>query len=121
MDRRTFLKTACGFAAYSLLGPSPAQQVQRVLPRSDDSFLDDMTHRTFRYFWEQSDPHTGLSRERVTGARWQGERDHVGSIPATGFGLTAFCIGAKRKWIGTEQAQARVRNCLEFFAYHAPH
>ncbi len=121
MDRRTFLKTAGGFAAYSLLGPSLVRQVQRVLPRSDDSFLDDMTHRTFRYFWEQSDPHTGLTRERTTGTHWQGERGNVGSIAATGFGLTALCIGAQRKWVDSEQVRIRVRNCLEFFAYHAPH
>jgi hypothetical protein len=121
MDRRTFLKTAGGFAAYSLLGPSLVQQVQRALPRSDDAFLDDMTHRTFRYFWEQSDPHTGLTRERTTGTRWQGERGNVGSIAATGFGLAALCIGAQRKWVDSEQVRIRVRNCLEFFAYHAPH
>jgi len=119
MDRRTFLKTAGGFAAYSLLGPS---LVQRVLPRSDDAFLDDMSHRSFRYFWEQSDPHTGLTRERSTSSRWHDEpHNNVGSIAATGFGLSALCIGAARKWADSEAIRVRVRNTLEFFAYHAPH
>src|ERR1017187_6253623 len=117
MDRRSFLRTATGFAAYSLLVPSP---VLRLLPQSDDSFLDDFSERSFRFFWEQSDPNTGLTRDRAASGRHEEERRNIGSIAATGFGLAALCIGASRNWIEPDQARNRVRNTLSFFALHAP-
>src|ERR1700677_4741043 len=43
MDRRSFLKTAAGFAAYSIALPSPPSLIQRILPSSDDAFLDDLS------------------------------------------------------------------------------
>jgi hypothetical protein len=117
MDRRSFLKTATGFAAYSVLVPS---LVQRLMPRGDDSFLDDFSERSCRFFWEQSDPNTGLTRDRAARAQFGEERRNIGSIAATGFGLAALCIGASRNWIDPEQARSRVRNTLSFFALHAP-
>lgn len=118
MDRRSFLKAAGGFAAYTILGPS---LIQRTLRPSDDAFLDDMTERSFRFFWEQSDPFTGLTRDRTVSGRHIEERRNIGSIAATGFGLAAVCIGAERNWVDREQARTRVRNTLTFFANHAPH
>jgi len=106
-----------GFAAYSVLSPP---LLRRVTPRDDDAFLQDLAERSFLYFWEQSDPHTGLARERSVGGRRPQEHRNVGSIAATGFGLTAVCIGAARQWVDPELARTRVRNTLEFFAYHAP-
>jgi hypothetical protein len=117
MNRRSFLKTATGLAAYSIIGPS---LTQRVLRQSDDSFLDDMSERSFRFFWEQSDPQTGLTRDRSATDRNPEERRNIGSIAATGFGLAALCIGADRNWIDSGQARSRVRNTLKFFAHHAP-
>jgi hypothetical protein len=43
----------------------------------------------------------------------------VASIAATGFGLTALCIAAERKWVKEDQAKARVRATLRFFADRA--
>jgi len=117
MNRRSFLKTATGFAAYSIIGPP---LIQRVLRQSDDSFLDDLSERSFRFFWEQSDPQTGLTRDRSASDRNPEERRNIGSIAATGFGLAALCIGADRNWIDSDQARSRVRNTLKFFAHHAP-
>ena len=44
---------------------------------------------------------------------------NVGSIAATGFGLTALCIGAERGWITSAQARERSRITLRFFANQA--
>jgi hypothetical protein len=117
MDRRSFLKSVGGFAACSILTPSFAK---RLLPRSDDSFLEDFSERSFRFFWEQSDPYTGLTRDRAARGRYGEESRNIGSIAATGFGLAALCIGASRNWIDPEQARNRVKNTLSFFALHAP-
>jgi hypothetical protein len=117
MDRRSFLKTAGGFAAYSILGPS---LIQRVLRRSDESFLGELGERSFRYFWEQSDQYTGLTRDRTVSGRHMKESRNIGSIAATGFGLAALCVGMDRNWIDREEVRTRVRNTLSFFANHAP-
>jgi len=43
----------------------------------------------------------------------------VASIAATGFGLTALCIAAERRWITTDEARQRVRTTLRFFRHKA--
>jgi hypothetical protein len=83
----------------------------------DDSFLEDVSQRSFQFFWEQADPATGLIRDRagVDGSR----RGDVASIASTGFGLTALCIAAERGWVDPDQARNRVRATLQFFAERA--
>jgi hypothetical protein len=85
-------------------------------PQTDDAFLDALSRRAVEYFWEQGDPNTGLVRDR---ARADGTQIGVASIAATGFGLTALCIGAERQWIPADQARDRVRTTLLFFANNA--
>ncbi len=43
----------------------------------------------------------------------------VASIAATGFGLTALCIAADRRWLDPHEARDRVRVTLRFFAARA--
>jgi hypothetical protein len=117
MDRRSFLKTMASASAYAVAVPS---LVKRVLPRGDDAFLEDLSRRSFRYFWEQSDPYTGLTRDRAANGRHGDEHRNIGSIAATGFSLAALCIGADRGWADPSQVRARVHNTLEFFSDHAP-
>lgn len=93
------------------------------LSRGDVDLLDDISRRAFRYFWEWTDPNTGLTLDR---ARADGQPEdnpnhfHVASIAATGFGLTAFCIAAEHRLISKETARERVLPTLRFFAYSAP-
>ena len=64
--------------------------------------------------------HTGIVMDR---ARSDGAQsgNHVGSLAATGFGLTALCIGAHRGWVPREQARTRVLTTLRYFWQHAFH
>lgn len=89
----------------------------------DEQFLEDLEHRSFNYFWEQADPQTGLvpDRARIDGSSLDENHRNVASIAATGFGLTALCIGAERGWITRSQARERARNTLRFFADKAFH
>ena len=102
-----------------------AQQVRQdatfSLSKSDEAFLEDLSHRIFTYFWEQADPKTGLVMDRArTDASPIDERHRdVASIAATGFGLTAICIAAERHWIPPEQARERITATLRFFAERA--
>jgi hypothetical protein len=95
------------------------------IPARDDAFLEDLEQRSFRYFWEQSDPHTGLTLDRAgtDGRPPEQGRNHynVASIAATGFGLTGLCIAAERGWVSRKDARDRVRATLRFFAERAEH
>ena len=88
------------------------------LSRQDEVFIEDLQRRSFQYFWEQADPHTGLvpDRARMDRAPLAESHHNVASIAATGFSLTALCIAAERNWITSQQARERTRNTLRFFA-----
>jgi hypothetical protein len=109
-----FLSYASGGIAFA---QSPTKAIS-TFSASEQSFLEDLQHRSFLYFWEQADPHTGLVPDRARADQSPLDESHrnVGSIAATGFGLTALCIGADRRWITTEQARERTRVTLRFFA-----
>ena len=82
------------------------------LSPEDDLFLEELERADFQFFWEQASPQTGLVKDRcnVRG----NDKTEVASIAATGFGLTALCIGEKRGWISSYQARARVLTTLRF-------
>jgi hypothetical protein len=82
------------------------------LSPGDDTFLEQMENANFQYFWEQCDPKTGIVKDRcnVRGS----DTSVLGSIAATGFGLTALCIGEKRGYISYAQARDRTLTTLRF-------
>src|SRR5690348_6424884 len=101
------LRPAAALCALLALWPRPAVA---ALSRADDAFLDDLSRRAFRYFKEQTDPATGLvaDRARADGGRIPGPSGApVASAAATGFGLTALCVGAERGWLPRSEARRR--------------
>jgi hypothetical protein len=115
-------------ACLVILSPASLTYGQRLsipstpsLSARDQVFLEDLERRQFRYFWEQADPSTGLVADRARTDGFPLDENHQGvaSIAATGFGLTAICIGAERQWITREQAKERVRVALRFFSSRA--
>ena len=107
-----------GWAPYSLAA-SPVEQPgpelppgRTVLSPDDDRFLEEMEKANFLYFWEQANPQTGLVKDRcnVRGS----DRGVVASIAATGFGLTALCIGQKRGFVSRPDARGRAAAALRF-------
>ena len=103
--------------------PSEAATASHAISDSDRAFLEDVEHRAVLYFWEQTDPATGLvlDRAELGGGRAKGPSRDIASLAATGFGLTALCIGAERGWIPQDQAAARIRATLRFFSNRAFH
>jgi hypothetical protein len=112
------LFNALALSSYAIAAPLRAQY---SLSAADEIFLEDMGRREFRYFWELADPGTGLVPDRARTDNSPLDENHrdVASIAATGFGLTALCIAAERKWITEGQAKERVRATLSFFAERA--
>jgi hypothetical protein len=105
-----------------------SMQVDNAIPAApvspeDNVFLEDLERRTFQFFWEHSDPFTGLAldRSKTDGTPPQPGQSHyrVASIASTGFGLTGLCIATDRGWIKRRQAVQRAKNTLDFFANRA--
>ncbi|HUO15535.1 MAG TPA: glucoamylase family protein [Verrucomicrobiae bacterium] len=85
---------------------------QFTLAPEDDQFLNEIENACFLFFWEQGNPKTGMVEDRANVRG--GPQGIVASIAATGFGLTALCIGAERGFIPRDQAMERVFAALNF-------
>jgi hypothetical protein len=99
-------------------GVAPIVQLSDLPPATylspgDDTFLEQMENANFQYFWEQCDPKTGIVKDRCNVRA--SDKSVLGSIAATGFGLTALCIGEKRGYISYAQARDRALTALRFF------
>ena len=105
-SRREFLAGVTATAAIAQ-NPPPGG-----ISPEDDQFLEEIERAGFRFFWEQSDPHTGLTKDR-SNIRGQ-DKNTTASIAATGFGLTALCIGHKRGYGPPNEIRARVLATLQF-------
>lgn len=71
------------------------------------ALIADIEERTFRYFWQTTNPANGLARDRVPSPS-------AASIAATGFALAACPIGAERGFISRKAARERVLQTLRF-------
>ena len=83
-----------------------------VLSAEDDQFLNDLESASFLFFWEQASPKTGMVKDRCN--VHNNNPNVASSIAATGFGLTALCIGDHRGFISTSAALERVFATLRF-------
>ena len=87
--------------------PAPARTQAEI-----EAFAEDLSRRTFAYFWETTPTDTCLAPDR-----WPS--NPFSSIAATGFALTAYGIGAERGYVSREEAAQRTRDCLAFY-WNAP-
>lgn len=117
--------TAATVLPGNLLASKPHWPVAPVtrLSRDDEAFLDDMERRALRFFVEQAGEITGQVLDRAVFHGNGGKRDprKNASIAATGFGLTALCIGDHRAYLPHNAARAQVLRTLRFHAEQLPH
>lgn len=147
-SRREWLKQIGALGACSLLfsparlagaqsAPADPPFAPAYRTASDEAFLRDLEHSTgplsandqallhaleeanFCYFWEQANADTGLVRDRANARK--PENNDLGNIAATGFGLTAICIGDHRGFITHRDAAERVHTTLQFILNQLPH
>ena len=93
--------------------PSPqTAALPSGLSPEDDQFLNDIEKANFLFFWEQGSPATGMVKDRCNVHNTN--QPAAASIAATGFGLTALCIGVERGFISANDALERVFVTLRF-------
>ncbi len=105
---------ACGTAALLLaimvhLSSARSESQEAVFKPSPEQqqFLGDLQRDTFRYFWDITNPTTGLTPDRFPGPS-------ASSIAAIGFALTAYPVGVEHDWISRAQAAERTLITLRF-------
>jgi len=149
ISRRAWLRQArdiagilpLGFSAASALRilhnlPPPPQKVSTLiqttparaassdannyrLSSAEDALLEEVERASFRYFWEETNPYTGLVKDRSQAGGPDARA--TASIAATGFGLTAMCIAHHRGWGDGKKIRERVANTLRFAATRLYH
>ena len=105
---------ACAILAFAAV-LSTASAAER-LTTTDDAFLDDLERRAVRFFVENTDRDTGLTRDRApaNGAFSRAPS----SVAATGFALTAWCIADQHGWVRADEARNQILKTLRFVADH---
>ena len=125
LSRREMLR-GCG--AFLLVPPlttlatcGGSKSVQMPPPPAADPevLLDAMQRAMFDFFWTEASPETGQVKDRalVNG----NDPRTTASIAATGFGLSALCIGQERGYRSSAEITERVRKTLRFVANDLPH
>jgi hypothetical protein len=102
--RTAVLAAACAASLSACGNHSMPTPVSPSSPRAQ-AFLDTLEQRTFAFFWERTDPATGLTPDR-----WPTQS--FSSVAAIGFALTAYPIGVERGYVSRAQARDRVLTTL---------
>ena len=100
-------------ATVACCGPASSREERHAasapgLTAGETAFLDTLERRTFAWFWDLSDPHTGLTPDR-----WPTRT--FSSVAAVGFALTAYPIGVERHYVTRAAAAQRTLVTLRFF------
>jgi len=99
--------------------PTLQERYSRSTTDTESVFLEELQARSLLFFLEHSDSETGLTRDRAPA---NGSLSpSPASIAATGFALTAWCIGDYRGWISHEDALKRTLTALNFITDHVEH
>jgi hypothetical protein len=104
-DRREFVTgslAVAGLAGCSGL-PRPGGQAEPA------DVIGDAQRRAFQFFWDTTDPRTGLALDR-----WP--TPSFSSVAAIGFALTAYPIGVSNGWVTRAAARDRTLATLRFLS-----
>src|SRR5437773_2271719 len=80
---------------------------------SDSALLDLVEKQTFRYFWDFSDPVSGMARERSNRTDYGSE---VAATGGTGFGVMSIIVAVNRKWITRDSAVNHLLKLVKFLS-----
>lgn len=90
--------------------PPPVDTLPDKFPRmSDSTLLTLVQQQTFKYFWDQGDPVSGLARERTSNSE-------TVTTGGSGFGIMAILVGVQRSFITRTQALDRLTTIVSFLS-----
>jgi hypothetical protein len=75
------------------------------------ALLDELQKRAVQFFWNESHPTTGFTKDRAANFATSDPFD-VASCASTGFAVAAYPIGVERGWLDRAQALDRTRKTL---------
>ncbi|MFA5262507.1 MAG: hypothetical protein WC378_01685, partial [Opitutaceae bacterium] len=108
----------CGIAAFTHFLVAASSPAPALSPK-DVALLDEIEKRAVLFFVEQTDPNSGLTRDRAPA---NGNPSNArSSVAATGFALTAWGIAAERGWMPHEAARRHVVTTLRFMIERVDH
>ncbi len=116
--RRAWCVVGMLVAAIAVVSARAAEFLPTV---RDEALLDAIQRRGVAYFVEQSDPVSGLTRDRAPWREGAGPSSAPSSVAATGFALTAWCIGEERGWLPAGEARRRSLLALRSVAERHAH
>lgn len=107
---KSMLRTGIAIAAClaSATAAAKAAPSRPTVVTDQARFAEDLSRRTFRYFWDSTPANNCLAPDR-----WPS--NPFSSIASTGFALTAYGIGAERGYVTRAQAVKRTLRCMEFY------
>jgi hypothetical protein len=90
----------------------PGTTPQRL---SDSALIREVQHRTFRYFWDGAEPHSGAARERFhVDGDYPDHDAHIVTSGGTGFGVMALLVGIERGFITRTEGAERLTRIVGF-------
>lgn len=110
--------TSCSVKQSPPTDSSSSTDTTRVEKISRDSLLTLTQKRTFEYFWDGAEPHSGMARERyhVNGVYPQNDKNVV-TTGGSGFGIMAVLVGIKRHFITEQQGVDRLEKIVNFLEH----
>ena len=90
-------------------------------PLRGQGLLDDVSHRAFNFFWEQSPAPNYFTLDRAPNDIGAAPHEKTpASIASIGYALCAYAIGSHRNWVSREKALRRARITAEAVLEKAP-
>ncbi len=84
----------------------------------DDSFLELLQYKMFRYFIEQSDRYSGLVKDRA--GNFSDYDFESSSIAACGFAIPAYVVGIEHGWISERTGYKKILKMVKFIDANVP-
>jgi len=110
---RPSLSLLLGAAASLLLAASALAAPPTPRPSAAPT-LEAVQRKAFAFFWNESDPKTGLTKDRARNLPGKVDTYTVASIAATGYALATLPVAVSHGWVSQEAAYARALTTLRF-------
>jgi hypothetical protein len=78
---------------------------------ADEALLEAVQRRTFRFFWDAAEPHSGLARDRI--CRDGPPANDLVASGGSGFGVMAIIVAVERGWVTRGAALERLERALQ--------